>query len=42
MNPKLITPISQIPNWKANHGKDLIDAVNKMPGILKRKTRNLY
>lgn len=41
MNPKLITLISSLPNWKANNGKDLIDAVNKMPGILKRKTQKL-
>ena len=34
MNSNLITPISSIPCWKANNGKDLINAVNKMPGVL--------
>ena len=34
MNTKLIKLISSLPNWKANNGKILVDAINYMPGVL--------
>lgn len=34
MNQKLITLISSIPNWKAKNAKSLVNAINRMPGVL--------
>ncbi len=34
MNTKLITLISSLPHFKANNGKILVNAINKMPGVL--------
>jgi len=34
MNTKLIKLISSLPNWKANNGKILVNAINDMPGVL--------
>ncbi len=36
MNPNLVTLIRYIPNWNANNGKNLADAIRKMTGVAVR------